>query len=76
MTLLTIDEQILEAVQRHVREARTSTEMLHEVRRERPEAAAKDVARAALYAATDPFPTDYTVIARLFEFGMELRCET
>jgi hypothetical protein len=70
---ITIRTDIIEAVQRHAGQSTGDQELLMQIEAACPTASLREIARAALYAATDPAPADPDLAVRLFHFGMSLR---
>jgi hypothetical protein len=68
----TISRHLVQTIERHARLTIRDEELLDMVRAECPFASLREISRAALYVATDPFPPDGTVTPRLFDFAMNL----
>ena len=70
---VTIDTQLVKAVERHVNASIDDRALLQQVAMECPSASLREVSRAALYAATDASREDVRVAARLYYFAMNVR---
>jgi hypothetical protein len=73
MSPVTIDAQLIEAVERHVDASIDDKGLLQHVATECPLASLREISRAALYAATDISREDVRVSARLYYFAMNVR---
>jgi hypothetical protein len=68
----TIDPGLIAAVEQYAMASADDHELLAHVTLRCPTASPRDIARAALYAATNPEPHHPDLSARLFHFGMNL----
>ena len=68
-----IDQQLVDAIERYADAGVTHDALLGRVRANRPAASLRDIARAALYAATNPTPANAAMIVRLYAFALAVR---
>jgi hypothetical protein len=68
-----IDSDLVEAVERHANLSLNHDALLGRVRTEYPAASLRDIARAALYATTDPAPANEAMTVRLYDFALTVR---
>jgi hypothetical protein len=68
-----IDSRLVEAVERYVSLSLSHEALLGRVKAECPTASLWDIARAALYATTNPTPTHEAVTVRLYDFALTVR---
>jgi hypothetical protein len=67
-----IDYRLVEILVRHVMSLNHDA-LLGSVRAECPAASLRDIARAALYATTNPTPANAAMTVRLYDFAISVR---
>jgi hypothetical protein len=73
MRPLTVDLQLLEAIEHYADATIADHVLLDCVMAERPSASLWDISHAALYAATDATRRDTRITVRLYNFAMNVR---
>jgi hypothetical protein len=68
-----IDQQLVEIIERHASVGSTHDALLVRVSKSAPDATLRDIARAAFYAATNPAPANEAMTARLYDFAITVR---
>jgi hypothetical protein len=69
----TIDHGLIAALEHHVYAGVVDEVLLARVQSECPLASWNEIARAALYLATDPAPANPATVTRLYSFSIKLR---
>ena len=68
-----IDQHLVETIERYAGVGVTHDALLGRVRANHPAASLRDIARAALYAATNSTPADEAMTVRLYDFALAVR---
>jgi hypothetical protein len=69
----TIDHDLIAALEHHVYTGVVDEVLLARVQSDCPLASSNEIARAALYLATDPAPANLATVTRLYNFSFNLR---
>jgi hypothetical protein len=69
----TIDHTLIATLERHAHSGSPDEVLLAQVQAEVPQASRLEVARAALYIATDPTPTSWERTERMYSLSRKLR---
>jgi hypothetical protein len=73
MRPLTVDLQLLEAIEHHAHATIADHVLLDRVSAECPSASLRDISHAALYAATDATRQDVRITVQLYNFALNVR---
>lgn len=73
MRPLTVDLQLLDAIEHHTNAAIEDRDLLDRVSAECPSASLRDISHAALYAATDATRQDVRITVQLYNFALNVR---
>ena len=68
-----IDYDLVEAVERYVPMSLSHDALLGNVRDVCPAASLREIARAALYATTNPAPANEAMTVRLYDFALTMQ---
>jgi hypothetical protein len=68
-----IDQHLVETIEQYASVSLTHNGLLGRVSAHHPAATLRDIARAALYAATNPTPVNETMPLRLDDFALAVR---
>ena len=68
-----IDFHLVEAIERYAPLSLDNDDLLGRVKSDHPTASPRDIARAALYATTDPAPSSEAMTVRLYDFALTVR---
>lgn len=69
----TIDHRLIACLAHHARAEEADEMLLSHVQAECPDASLREIARAALYLATDPDPAAPVMTGRFYSFSVKLR---
>jgi hypothetical protein len=69
----TIDQQLVETIEQYASVGLTHDGLLGRVSAHHPAATLRDIARAALYAVTNPAPANEALTVRLYHFALAVR---